>query len=578
MYDIGNKGNLSFIIVKGSSRQNSNILEVCFLNGDYQNIEELEKRVDELRKEAQELKRMILSMKSDVATEIQPIFEPKETPKIKKQKITVEKGPVDWEKLIGQVWLPRIFIFVLLIGVIWAFKAASNYGILNENVKIAAGYLASVALIFLGHVQTKKNRIALGHVLLGGSIVLLLIDTFAMHVLYGMVPMIPAFIMNLLWVGLGIYFSYRYSSQPLAILTGIGGYLIPFLLESAQPSVLNFTVFETAFYLILLIYAMIKRYQFLYPVAFIFLHLTFIAAMTFSHDNDLKMFAIASLLQHVFLLVAFFIKRSFLKLQVGISFTSFVFSAAWLRISYPSNQFEIVILIFFAIYAFLSIWLWKKGKEHLSVALSISSFALMLFFVNHFKFEDGTGLIMVEGLITLYLGFISKSKLGQAIGGFIYGLGAIITLLDPFKEILSVYFVNWSILIFSLFVLIPYVKWVKPSEWSVLKRIIQMAAMVIILLYLTYFANALTINQSLNIQHMAVSFIWALYAFVIMVIGSKWDEKLIRLSGLGLLFLTLVKLIIIDLNYLSIIVRAILFIVLGLIGIFISRIYYRTAK
>jgi uncharacterized membrane protein len=549
---------------------------VFHLNKDNRNIDELEKRVDELRREALELKQIILSIKSETASEFHLDTAPKVTTKVKKQKNSYDKEPVDLEKLIGQVWLPRIFIFVLLIGVVWAFKAASNYGILNENVKIAAGYVASAALIFLGHIQIKKNRLALGHVLLGGSIVLLLIDTFSMHVLYGMVPMAPAFILNLLWVGLGIYFSHRYSSQPLAILTGIGGYLIPFLLESAHPSVLNFTTFETAFYLILLIYAMIKKYQFLYPITFVLLHLTFFAAaLTFTNEKDFKMFAIAALLQHIFLLVTFIIRRLFLKLQVGISFTSFVLLAGWLRISYPSTQFEMMILAIFALYAFLSIWLWKKKREILSVTLSIASFSLMLFLVNHFENEDGTGLIMADGLITLYLGFISKSKLGQAIGGFIYGIGAIITLLDPFEKIVSIYFVNWTVLIFSLFAFSPYVKWVNTKEWSTLKRVIQMAAMVLILLYLTYFANALTTDQSLNIQHMAVSFIWAIDAFVAMIIGSKWDEKLIRLSGLGLLFLTLVKLIFIDLDYLSIIVRAILFILLGLIGIFISRIYYK---
>jgi uncharacterized membrane protein len=154
-------------------------------------------------------------------------------------------------------------------------------------------------------------------------------------------------------------------------------------------------------------------------------------------------------------------------------------------------------------------------------------------------------------------------------------VGAFITFLDPFKEILSVYFINWTVLIVSLFAFIPLVKKVKPAELLTMRRILQAITMVLILVYLTYFANALTTDQTENIQHMAVSFIWAIYAFVAMVIGSKWDEKLIRISGLGLLFLTLVKLIFVDLDYLSIIVRAILFIVLGLIGIVISRIYYR---
>jgi hypothetical protein len=41
---------------------------------------------------------------------------------------------------------------------------------------------------------------------------------------------------------------------------------------------------------------------------------------------------------------------------------------------------------------------------------------------------------LFEGLITLYLGIISKTKLGQAVGGFVYTVGAIITFLDPLKQ------------------------------------------------------------------------------------------------------------------------------------------------
>lgn len=98
----------------------------------------------------------------------------------------------------------------------------------------------------------------------------------------------------------------------------------------------------------------------------------------------------------------------------------------------------------------------------------------------------------------------------------------------------------------------------------------------LILVYLTLIANSLTINQNENIQHMAMSFVWAIDAFMTIMVGSRLDSKLIRISGLVLLFATLIKLIFIDLTYLSIFLRAFLFIVLGLFGIIISRIYYKS--
>jgi uncharacterized membrane protein len=495
------------------------------------------------------------------------------------QKNTVQKtpsDPVDWEKRIGQVWLPRIFIFILLIGVIWAFKAASNYGLLNEPIKIIAGYVSAAVLIYLGRLQMKKNRLALGHVMLGGSVVLLLIVTFAFHVLYGMIPTIPAFCLNILWIGLGIYFSHYYSSQPLAIVTAIGGYLIPFLLENSNPDLFYFVTFETVFYLTMLVFAMKKRFQILYYVAFVFLHLSFLAGMLIPGEKDIRFFAIAAVLQHFVLYVTYLINRSFINQQLGITFTSFVPCAAWLRAAYPKDQYELVILAVFVIFALISIWFWKKDKEQLSASFVISSFSFMLYLISYFDVEQASGLLMIQGLITIYLGLIALSWFGQGIGSFIFAVGALLTFVHPFHSLWSINFLNWVVLIASLFALSPYgKKVVKDQDWPGVKTILNAVKMILILFFLTFFANALTVDQNDNIRFMAVSFAWAVDAFVTMVIGANLDEKLIRVTGLGLLFLTLAKLVFVDLTYLSILIRAILFIVLGLIGMVISRIYYK---
>ena len=273
---------------------------------------------------------------------------------------------------IGQVWLPRIFIFVLLIGVIWAFKETSNYGFLNEHIKIIAGYIAAAGLIYLGQLQMKKNRIALGHVMLGGSVVLLLIVTFAMHVLYGMIPTIPAFGLNIIWIGLGIYFSHYYSSQPLAILTGIGGYLIPFLVESSNPSILYFVVFETR---LLSCFTGLRNEKGIPDFVSCCVCLSpfvFISGNTNSTEKDLKFFAMAVILQHLFLYATFFLNQSFRRQQLGITFTSFITTVAWLKAAYPKDQFELVIIGFFIIYAILSILLWKKDKSNNYLSASLS--------------------------------------------------------------------------------------------------------------------------------------------------------------------------------------------------------------
>ena len=497
---------------------------------------------------------------------------------VKQQPTLKQKDPIDWEKQIGQVWLPRVFIFVLLLGVIWAFKAASDYGFINDPIKVLLGYLAGGASLLLGFRQLKQDRNALGQVLIGGSIVLFLIVTFAMHVLFGLVPLSIAFILNVIWVCLGIYLSNKLKSQPLAILTGVGGYLIPFLLESEAPNITNFVLFETFLYLSLLVFAMRKKFNILYHVSFVLLHITLLVGALLLSQGDIKIFALSAIIQHVFLLIALFINQLFIKQQVSILFTSFVITTAWMSAAFTGSQFEMMVLIVFAVYTGLSVYSWKKGRERLSATLSIASISFVIYLISAFEVENILGLLMIQGLISVYLGLRAQSILKQVVGITIYAYSALAVFTTLFDAILSTEFLNWIILLGSMYgfvLMLPSLSWIKENEKKQVTTIIYTVTMALLLVFITQFVRVLTQSSSLNIQYMSVSFAWALYAFAGIILGSLKNNKPLRVFGLILLFLTLGKLIFIDLNFISIFIRSILFIGLGVIGILGSRIFYK---
>lgn len=549
-------------------------------------IEELEKKVDALRKEAHELKVMILELKKgNPETQPERITEfihdktndKKDTPI--KPKVTIrEREPVDWERQIGQIWLPRIFIFVLLLGIIWAFKAASDYGYLNDSVKITIGYISAAVLLYIGQRQIRSNRIALGQVLFGGSIVLLLIVTFAMHVLYNMVPLLVALVLNLIWVGIGIYFSHRFKSQPLAVLTGIGGYLIPFLLENNDPNILNLVIFETLFYCILLLFALKKQFKILYLVSFVMLHVTLLASVAITGSGQEKVFGIAVLIQHGLLVATFFLKQDFIKYQMGVLYTSFIFTMSWVGLSFSETQYEMVVLLTFAVYSLLSIISWNKDKQRIPISLSIATLALLLFLVSKFNEENMMGLIVLQGLLSIYIGILASSKLQQAVGASIYLLSGFVIISTDFYSIASIDFLNWLIFLGTLIVvirLLPSIEVIKENEITKVRQIIHIVFMILLLPFITHTVQALTHEYTLNIKYMAVSFSWGIYAFIGVILGSIKNYKPLRVFGLILLFITLAKLFLVDLTYVSIFIRAVLFIGLGIIGIIGSRIFYK---
>jgi len=269
-----------------------------------------------------------------------------------------------------------------------------------------------------------------------------------------------------------------------------------------------------------------------------------------------------------------------MKQQVGLIFTSYLLTMAWVRVAYTNTQFEIFALISLCIYICLSIYLWKKSNARLTASLSISSIALLIFLYSRFEIENILGILMVQGLLSVYLGILSKSKLTQIIGAIIYLNSAFATFLNMFDEIQSIEFLNWNILLLLVVGLnqyIPLFTWIKDNKREKTRTVIYLAFMLLLLVYITLTVDALTKNFSDNIQFMSVSFSWALYAFILIIIGSHKNIKLLRILGLLLLFITLGKLIFIDLHFISILIRAVLFIGLGIIGILGSRTFYKTA-
>ena len=171
------------------------------------------------------------------------------------------KELVDWEHLIGRVWLPRIFIFVLLIGILWGFKAAVDYGIVTDPIKVIAGLMVGFVLIWIGEKQINEHRVALGQVLLGGSVVILLLSTVAGHLWYGLIPPLLAFVLNVVWTVLGIFLSKRHHSQPIAVVAALGGFLTPFLVNGDVNNDWYFVIYMTMLYGSLLYFAIMNKFR-----------------------------------------------------------------------------------------------------------------------------------------------------------------------------------------------------------------------------------------------------------------------------------------------------------------------------
>lgn len=493
----------------------------------------------------------------------------------------VIKKETDWEHLIARVWLPRIFMFVLLIGIVWGFKAAVDNGLLTEQMRCAIGYVVGGCFVFLGFKQHKANRPLLAQALLGGSIGLFMLTTFACHQLYELIGAPIAFTLNVLWVGLGLWFSHKLKSQSLAIITSAAGVLTPFLLNSNNPSSLFFVSYETLLFVSFMLYAIRNQFVGLFYTSFGLLPLALFLFGLGVH-GDTKVAAIGMLVQQVALLASICLKSPTMNHQLRLLIPSFAFTAIWFKVAYTDTQFNVAMVATCIGYALISYWFSKKAQEKLPYTMTIASYALLFYSANFFSDDALPGFLLVEGIIALLLGFIVKSVLQKINGIIIYVLAfatALGTVTQGMSSIMSVGMLIWLLLLGTMAGMIAMV-----SHFGVGTRTkntlitLKYGLGFLFLCFITEVTRTLTDDFSVNIQHLCVSTAWLLYAISVIAYGLKKEVKQIRLTGIALLFLTLMKVIFMDLPNVSLTIKAIMFIGLGFIGLLLSRFFYKKSS
>lgn len=536
-------------------------------------IAELEKRIQQLEKEV----RLLKGNKSYVNTKSHKEWTTKQKTS-SEQENTNAHEPVDWEYLLGKVWLPRIFVFVLIIGVIWGFKATFDKGFITEPIRVVLGYMTAAGFVIIGEIQVQKSRERLGQVLIAGSVLLLMLSTFAAHILYGYFPFAIAALLNILWIAAGVFFSYRHQSQALAVLSSAGGFLIPFLLESNGVNIAFFVMYEVLLYGVFLYYAVRNNYTVLHYVSFWLLHAAFVASMILDSVPQDEYFVFAAIAQHLLLLWLFIRKIIAHKTQLIFHFSSFIVISGWVILAVPDDDQRWYYIVFGLFYAILSAVYFSRDRNRFAISISISTFAFMFSIMDIMDVETNPVPLLVEGTIALWLGLRLNIRFQKIIALFPYGFGLIFTFSNFIERIFSLTALSWTVMVLSLFFITDSIRRYESFQKKELLKFLLFVNILLPLIWITQISYAASRDLDLNMQHMFSSFAWAIYAVGFIIYGIVKQSKTFRLTGIALLFATLVKVIGIDLSDISLEFRAILFTVLGGVGLGVSRMIYVKGK
>ncbi|WP_337134019.1 DUF2339 domain-containing protein [Priestia megaterium] len=544
-------------------------------------IEELERKISSLEEDVARLKSLVYKTNSPRPKTVHaPPKQREETTKrpaqtAAKSSQAIEE-PVDWEKVLFQTWLPRIFIFVFIIGVLWGFKAASDYGLMNEKAKVVLGFAVSIGFAVTGHFQIKKGRLVLGQVLVGGAIPILMLTTFAMHSLYHLAGPTLAFILNASWIILGIIATVFYRSQALGIISAVGGVLVPFLIESNSPNALVFIGYETLLYIAFLYVAIKQKYSILYVLSAVLLNLTLLIYYSFVGDNGVKeLLGMAILIQHLCLISSFFLSQSVLQVYAFTLLSSLAVTYGWLLAVFDDGTTTMVLLALVIIYA-LGVYAVRSSKEKFEFFITYLIVAVAFFIHQLVDLREGVILYVIQGLAVYYIAMTYKNLLHQLFSYTIYILSATYILVTPIERVLSLPTLNWIVVLAS----IPVFIWIsiqktERDEHDIFKIGGSIVFSILSLIFATEVTVAGTNHLSTNPQTLIMTAVWLGMSIAAFVIGSLKTFKTATYIGVGILFLTLFKLILYDLPFIPMAIRALLFIVLGAIGLIISRLFYK---
>ncbi len=150
--------------------------------------------------------------------------------------LTVEpkRGAEELESTIGKLWLNRIGIFAILIGVSYFIKYAFDNGWIGPSGKITLGLLAGIGLVLWSELFRNQGYEVFSYSLKAVGIGTLYLSLWGAFQIYHLVPSAVAFIAMIVVTASTIGLALSQDAEILAAFAMIGGFSTPVLLSTGQ--------------------------------------------------------------------------------------------------------------------------------------------------------------------------------------------------------------------------------------------------------------------------------------------------------------------------------------------------------
>lgn len=535
--------------------------------------------------------------------------------------------PERLESRITGKWFAAVGIIALVFGVGFLLKYAFENNIIGETGRVIMGIVGGLAMLGLGDFLSRKEKYrTYSFFLSGGGLAILYLSIYGAFNYYHLISLVPAFAFMVVITLIGAILAIKQDSPVLAGLSLAGGFMTPFLVSSGENNHFALLSYLAILNLTYLLISYFKKWHKVYFLNFLGTYAVFYSWMAQFYDKDLlgpTMFFL-TIYFLIFLLAPFFMS---LARKIKSEDTD-ILSAALNAMAYfitayflLKPDFEAYLGFFFAgwaaVYILGAYILAMVNSEDKSGILGLGGVGLVLATAAVPIQLSSIWITItwsVEALILTWIGLSLKSKNIRTFAYIVFGLVLIRLFVFDTRETESIqYFVaffnqrfmTFLVAVVSMFGATGLLAASReelsesesnaPAAMGIIANLLAVSALSMevgqIFEKKIYNLSQATHRPSIfdnsegrydygqiesirNQKNLSLSVLWGAYAGLLMLVGFMKKIRSIRILGIAGMLFVILKVFLFDMQQLSELYRIISFIVLGIILLTISFLYY----
>jgi uncharacterized membrane protein len=518
---------------------------------------------------------------------------------------SIPKGSI--ESAIGTKWIGRIGMVAVVFGIAFFLKYSFDNKLIGETGRIILGIISGACFIGIGeYFQKWKQWKIYGQILTGGGLAILYFSIYAAFAFYHLIPQLLAFAVLIVITTTGIILSIRYSALSIVTIGILGGFLTPIMLSTGENRPISLFAYILLLDAGIIAVASYKNWRSLGIASLVGTILMYIAwhAKFYTLDQQPLAFIIVTvfyLFYNIYVLCLSSKQKTTEADNFNIILAATFYFIAFIAQNDAVNNWNFKFFVpALSLVAILFAGLARNLNRDHSITYCFVSISVILTVIAAFVvFEKEwiSAVLATEMVVFAYLGIRFNKDFLRLVSNLLVVISIIrffmelMPELGPFDNmtlILNSRFLICSFIIAAFYLLLLLYTRKKDlmtkAESAIIPIILiitQILSVVLLSIEFYDFYGAPTSDKYLafaefaNARQLSLSLIWIIYASILTAIGMIRRSRILRILGILLIGITVLKVFLFDLAALETVYRIISFVILGFALLIVSYFYNR---